>query len=403
MAKDYYDVLGVNKNASQDEIKKAFRKKARQYHPDVNRDNPKEAEAKFKEANEAYEVLSNETKRAQYDQYGHDAFTQGGGAGAGGFGGYGSQGGFDFSGFGGQGGGFGDIFDMFFGGGGSNPRGPQKGDDLRKDVEISFKDAAFGKTIKVTINRHDECDHCHGTGGEPGSKVETCPRCHGSGQETVVQNTPFGQMRSARTCSACHGSGKKIEKECRKCHGSGQTVINRELEVKIPAGVDNGSRLRVSNEGEPGVNGGPKGDLYVYIYVRPSNEFERQGNEVISKVDITFAQAALGTTIMVNTIDGKVDLKIPAGIQSGTILRIKGKGIPYLRNPKQRGDQHVRINVVTPKKLTDKQRELLIEFAKEGKEDTSKFDEKKGFLKDLGDKVKEALQFKVFDKLSLNS
>ena len=400
MAKDYYDVLGVSKDASQDEIKKAFRKKARQYHPDVNRDNPKEAEEKFKEANEAYEVLSNETKRAQYDQYGHDAFTQGGGAGAGGFGG---AGGFDFSGFGGQAGGFGDIFDMFFGGGGRQRSGPQKGDDLQQEVEISFSDAAFGKTIKIVVNRHEECDHCHGTGGEPGSKVETCPRCHGSGQETVVQNTPFGQMRSSRTCSICHGTGKKIEKECKKCHGSGQTVVNRQLEVRIPPGVDSGNRVRVANEGEPGINGGPRGDLYLYVYVRPSNEFERQGYEVISSANISFAQAALGCTIRVNTLDGQMDLKIPAGTQSGTVFRIKGKGIPYQRNPKQRGDHHVRVIVNTPKKLTDKQKQLLIEFAKEGNEDVSHLNQDKGFLKNMGEKLKETFQFKLFDKLSLNS
>lgn len=388
MAKDYYEVLGVDKNASQDEIKKAFRKKARQYHPDVNRDNPKEAEERFKEANEAYEVLSDETKRAQYDQYGHEAFTQGGGAGAGGFGGFGGQGG--FGGFGG-GGGFGDIFDMFFGGGGHEPQGPRKGADLRQDVDISFEDAAFGKSMVIEIQRHEDCDHCHGTGGEPGSKVETCPRCHGTGQETVVQNTPFGQIRTARTCSVCHGSGKHIEKPCSKCHGSGQTVARRKIEIKIPAGVDNGSRLRVAGEGEPGTKGGPKGDLYVYIYVRPHREFERQGNEVVSKANITFAQAALGATILVNTLDGKVELKIPEGTQTGTVFRIKGKGIPYLRNPKQRGDQHIRVTVETPKKLSDKQRQLLLQFAKEGKEDVSVLKVSKSLLKNLGEKLKDAL------------
>ncbi len=390
MARDYYDVLGVSKDASQDEIKKAFRKKARQYHPDVNRDNPKEAEEKFKEANEAYEVLSDETKRAQYDQFGHDAFTQGGGAGAGGFGGFGGQGGFGgFGGFGGgQAGGFGDIFDMFFGAGERQNYGPQKGDDLRHDVDISFEDAAFGRSMQITVQRHEECDHCHGTGAEPGSKVDTCPRCNGTGQETVVQNTPFGQMRSTRPCSACHGKGKKIEKPCSKCRGVGQTVVRRKLDIKIPAGVDNGSRLRVANEGEPGINGGPKGDLYVYIYVRPSKEFERSGNDVLTNIDLTFAQAAIGATIMVNTLDGKVEFKIPAGTQTGTIFRIKGKGIPYLRNPNQRGDQHVRVTVATPKKLTDKQRRLLIEFAKEGKEDISILQESKSILEKFKDVFK---------------
>ena len=378
MARDYYEVLGVDRNASQDEIKKAFRKKARQYHPDVNRDNPKEAEEKFKEANEAYEVLSDDTKKAQYDQYGHDAFTQGGGASAGGF-----QGG-----FGGQAGGFGDIFDMFFGGGGRQQQGPQKGNDLREDIDISFEDAAFGKSMDITVHRHEECDHCHGTGGEPGSKVDTCPNCRGTGQESVVQNTPFGQMRTPRTCSKCHGSGKIIEKKCSKCRGEGQVIAKRKIAIKVPPGVDNGSRLRVANEGEPGILGGPKGDLYVYIYVRPHKEFERNGNDVVSRVNISFAQAALGATVQVNTLDGKVDLKIPEGTQTGTAFRIKGKGIPYLRNPNQRGDQHIIVTVQTPKKLTEKQRELLLRFANESDEDVNVLQVSKG----LFDKLKDAFK-----------
>ena len=381
MARDYYEVLGVDRNASQDEIKKAFRKKARQYHPDVNRDNPKEAEEKFKEANEAYEVLSDDTKKAQYDQYGHDAFTQGGGASAGGF-----QGG--FGGFGGQAGGFGDIFDMFFGGGGRQQQGPQKGNDLREDIDISFEDAAFGKSMDITVHRHEECDHCHGTGGEPGSKVDTCPNCRGTGQESVVQNTPFGQMRTQRTCSKCHGSGKFIEKKCSKCRGEGQVIAKRKIAIKVPPGVDNGSRLRVANEGEPGILGGPKGDLYVYIYVRPHKEFERNGNDVVSRVNISFAQAALGATVQVNTLDGKVDLKIPEGTQTGTAFRIKGKGIPYLRNPNQRGDQHIIVTVQTPKKLTEKQRELLLRFANESDEDVNVLQVSKG----LFDKLKDAFK-----------
>ena len=381
MARDYYEVLGVDRNASQDEIKKAFRKKARQYHPDVNRDNPKEAEEKFKEANEAYEVLSDDTKKAQYDQYGHDAFTQGGGASAGGF-----QGG--VGGFGGQAGGFGDIFDMFFGGGGRQQQGPQKGNDLREDIDISFEDAAFGKSMDITVHRHEECDHCHGTGGEPGSKVDTCPNCRGTGQESVVQNTPFGQMRTQRTCSKCHGSGKIIEKKCSKCRGEGQVIAKRKIAIKVPPGVDNGSRLRVANEGEPGILGGPKGDLYVYIYVRPHKEFERNGNDVVSRVNISFAQAALGATVQVNTLDGKVDLKIPEGTQTGTAFRIKGKGIPYLRNPNQRGDQHIIVTVQTPKKLTEKQRELLLRFANESDEDVNVLQVSKG----LFDKLKDAFK-----------
>ena len=302
MARDYYDVLGVNKNASQDEIKKAFRKKARQYHPDVNRDNPEEAEKNFKEVNEAYEVLSDDTKKAQYDQYGHDAFTAGGGNSAGGFGG--GFGGGGFGGFGGAGGFddiFGNIFDMFGGGGGRGQRGPERGADLRQDVRISFRNAVFGTTMKVNVQRHEECDHCHGTGGEPGSKVETCPNCHGSGQEAVIQNTPFGRMQTVRTCSRCGGQGKIVEKPCKVCRGQGQSIKRRDIEIKVPAGVDDGARLRVSGEGEPGTLGGPKGDLYVYISVARDKEFERSGNDVVLRQTISFSQAALGATIQVPT------------------------------------------------------------------------------------------------------
>ena len=385
MAKDYYEVLGVNKNASKDEIKKAYRKLARKYHPDVNKDNP-EAESKFKEVNEANEVLSDDTKRAQYDQFGHDAFTQGGGASAGGF----NQGGFGgFGGFGGgQAGGFEDIFDMFFGGQGGRgqqQRGPQRGDDLRYDLDIAFKEAAFGTEKKVKIARLEECDHCHGTGGEPGSKVDTCPTCHGTGQQQVVQQTPFGQFASTRTCPDCQGKGKKIEKTCRVCHGSGEVRKQREIEVKIPAGVDSGTRLRIGGEGNPGTNGGPRGDLYVYIYVRPDKEFKRNGNDVVVEQTISFAKAALGATISVDTLDGKADLKIPAGTQTGTAFRMRNKGISYLRDKNRRGDQHVVVTIETPKKLDDKQKRLLLEFAKESGETIDDLHVDKGLLKKVSD------------------
>lgn len=384
MAKDYYDILGVEKGASKADIKKAFRKKARQYHPDVNRDNPKEAEEKFKEANEAYEVLSDDTKRAQYDQFGHDAFTQGGGAG--GFGGFGGQGGFGGFGQGGfNQGGFGNIFDMFFGGEGAAQQGPQKGADLRYDLDIDFEEAAFGIKKEIRIQRRDNCSHCKGSGAEPGTKVSNCPRCNGTGQEQIVQNTPFGQFASARTCSECHGTGKKIEHKCKVCHGSGQERVHRTITVNIPAGVDSGSRLRVSNEGEPGTLGGPQGDLYVYIYVRPHKIFERRHNDVISEINISFAQAALGATVKIKTLDGDVDLKIPAGTQTGTAFRIRGRGIPYLRDSKHRGNHHVVVNIVTPKDLTDKQKELLVSFAKESKEDVDGLTVDKSLL----DKIKD--------------
>ena len=301
--KDYYELLGVSKDASEADIKKAFRKLAIKYHPDKNRDNPEEAEKKFKEINEAYSVLSDKDKRAQYDQFGPDAF-QNGGAGAGGFGGFGGfgQGGFGQGGFQGDFSGFGDIFDSFFGGGrAQRQNGPERGADLRYDLDITFKQAVFGDETEIQIPKDDTCDHCHGNGAEPGSKVDTCPECHGTGQQRVVQNTPFGQMVNVRTCSHCGGTGKIIEK-------------------KIPAGIDDGQRLRIAGEGEPGVRGGGRGDLYVYIFVRKDPNFVRRGNDIISQQTISFTQAALGATIRVETMDGKIDLKIPAGTQTGTVF-----------------------------------------------------------------------------------
>ncbi|MCH4188037.1 MAG: molecular chaperone DnaJ [Megasphaera sp.] len=399
--KDYYEILGVPKDASDAEIKKAFRQLAIKYHPDKNRDNPKAAEEKFKEVNEAYSVLSNKQKRAQYDQFGPDAFQNG--AGAGGFGGQGGFGG--FGGFGGQGGfndfgGFGDIFDSFFGGQGSRQsnNGPQRGADLRFDVNITFKQAAFGTDMEIEVPKEETCDHCHGTGAEPGSKVETCPVCHGTGQQRVVQNTPFGQMVNVRTCSNCGGTGKIIHDKCKKCHGSGTVKVRKKLKIKIPAGVDDGARLRVSGEGEPGTRGGGHGDLYVYIFVRKDSHFVRQGNDILSKATISFAQAALGATILVDTLDGKVELKIPAGTQTGTIFRIRGKGVPVLGSKTRRGDHHVQVAVTTPKNLNTKQRELLKEFAYAGgetwvgepkKDANAKEDTKK--KEGLWDKIKDSI------------
>ena len=359
--RDYYEVLGVDKSASEADIKKAFKKLARKYHPDLNRDNPKAAEEKFKEVNEAYEVLSNPQKKAQYDQFGHAAF-DGSGGGAGGFGGFGGGG---FGGVGGGAeGGFGDIFDMFFGGGGggrSRRPGPERGSDLRYDLEISFEEAAFGKEVELKVPRTENCEECHGTGAAPGSKPEECPQCHGTGQIQYAQNTPFGRIVNSRTCDRCHGTGKIVKNPCHSCGGKGTKRVNRKINVKIPAGVDQGSRIRVSGGGEAGVRGGGNGDLYVYIFVKPHKLFKRDGNEVICEVPVSFVQAALGDTVEVPTLDGKVDLKIPSGIQSGTVLRIKGKGVPYLRS-NGRGDQHVRIKVLTPQKLSSKQKELLKEF-----------------------------------------
>ena len=356
--RDYYEVLGVQKGASDDEIKKAYKKLARKYHPDLNRDDPKTAEEKFKELNEAYDVLKDPQKKAAYDQFGHDAFDprRGGSAGGGNpFGGAGGFGGFDMN----------DIFDMFgMGGGGRRARrqGPERGADLRYDLEISFEEAAFGKEVELSVPREENCPTCGGSGAAKGSSAETCSTCHGSGQEQVMQRTMFGSMMTSRTCSQCHGTGKIIKNPCGDCHGTGRKRITKTIKVNIPRGVDDGQRVRVSGGGEAGVRGGANGDLYVYIFIRPHELFQRRGNDVLIEIPITFVQASLGGTVQVPTLDGAVDLKVPAGIQTGTVLRVKGKGIPNLRGS-GRGDEHVRVKVTTPQKLSSKQKELLKEFA----------------------------------------
>ena len=377
--RDYYEVLGVSKTATQDELKKAYRKLARKYHPDLNKDNEEAAE-KFKECNEAYSVLSDDQKRAQYDQFGHAAFENGGMGGGGGFGGAGG-----FGGFGGSG--MEDIFDMFFGGqggrGGSRAKtGPQRGADLRFDLEITFEEAAFGLEKEINLYRDETCDHCHGEGAEPGSKVESCPECNGTGYVRFTQNTMFGQMVNERPCSRCKGEGKIISEPCKECRGKGTVKRNKKLKVKIPAGVDNGSRLRVSGEGEAGAKGGPNGDLYVYLYVKPHKFFERDGTTVLCEVPINIVQATLGADIKVPTLDGQVTMKIPEGTQPGKVLRLKGKGIPSLRGG-SRGDQLVRIKVVVPTKLSDKQKDALRKFADISKDNINP--EEKSFM----DKVKD--------------
>ena len=377
--RDYYEVLGVSKTATQDELKKAYRKLARKYHPDLNKDNEEAAE-KFKECNEAYSVLSDDQKRAQYDQFGHAAFENGGMGGGGGFGGAGG-----FGGFGGSG--MEDIFDMFFGGqggrGGSRAKsGPQRGADLRFDLEITFEEAAFGLEKEINLYRDETCDHCHGEGAEPGSKVESCPECNGTGYVRFTQNTMFGQMVNERPCSRCKGEGKIISEPCKECRGKGTVKRNKKLKVKIPAGVDNGSRLRVSGEGEAGAKGGPSGDLYVYLYVKPHKFFERDGTTVLCEVPINIVQATLGADIKVPTVDGQVTMKVPEGTQPGKVLRLKGKGIPSLRGG-GRGDQLVRIKVVVPTKLSDKQKDALRKFADISKDNINP--EEKSFM----DKVKD--------------
>ena len=357
--RDYYDVLGVDKSADATAIKKAYRKLAMKYHPDEN-PGDKEAEEKFKEINEAYEVLSDETKRRNYDQFGHEGVNGQGFGGAGGFGGQGF-GGFDDI--------FGDIFgDMFGGGfsGGSRQRrrGPERGADIKQRVNISFEEAAFGKKVQVKINRSEECDQCHGSGAKPGTSKKTCPTCHGSGQVQSVQRTPFGNIASTRTCSTCNGEGEVIDSPCSKCHGKGSIRKTKTIEVDIPAGIDNGQMIKLGGQGELGTRGGPRGDLYIEVNVQSHPLFTRDGYDVYLEMPITFAQATLGDKIQVPTLDGKVEYEVPEGTQTGTVFRLKGKGIPKLKS-NVRGDQYVKVTVEIPKKLNEKQKELVREFAKE--------------------------------------
>ena len=344
--RDYYDVLGIGKDASQEEIKKTYRKLARKYHPDVNKEPG--AEDKFKEVKEAYEVLNDEQKRAQYDRFGH-ASTQGQGFGGGGFGGE------DF-------GGFGDIFDMFFGGGGRrDPNAPRQGNDLQYTITLDFEEAIFGKETDISIPSDENCDTCKGSGAKPGTKPETCNHCQGSGQLNMEQNTPFGRVVNKRVCHHCNGTGKEIKEKCTTCHGKGKVKKQKKIHIKIPAGIDNGQQIRVAGKGEPGVNGGPAGDLYVVIQVRSHEFFQRDGDDIFCDMPITFAQAALGDEIEVPTVHGKVKLKIPAGIQTGKTFRLRSKGVPNVRGYGH-GDQNVRIRVITPTNLTERQKELLREF-----------------------------------------
>ncbi|MEW4370651.1 molecular chaperone DnaJ [Paenibacillus kandeliae] len=343
--RDYYEVLGIGKDASDDDIKKAYRKLARQYHPDVNKE--ADAETKFKEVKEAYDVLSDSSKRSQYDQYGHIDPNQGG------FGG----GGFS------AGGGFGDIFDMFFGGNGRqrNPNAPQRGNDLQYTMTLEFKEAIFGKETDITINRTENCDVCNGSGAKPGTEPKTCSVCHGSGQEEVVQNTPFGRMVNRRSCSNCGGTGTIIEEKCGNCNGAGRVKKQRKIHIRIPAGVDDGSQMRVNGEGEGGIKGGPPGDLYIVFRVKEHDFFQREDEDIYCEIPLTFTQAALGDEIEVPTLTEKVKIKVPAGTQTGTYFRLKGKGVPRLRGTGQ-GDQHIKVVLVTPSNLTDDQKDLLRQF-----------------------------------------
>ncbi|MCH5191039.1 MAG: molecular chaperone DnaJ [Oscillospiraceae bacterium] len=375
--RDYYEVLGVDKSASADEIKKAYRQAAKKYHPDLNPGN-KEAEEKMKEANEAYEVLSDSEKKARYDQFGHAGVDPNYGAGQGGYGG--SFGGMDFD--------LGDIFGSIFGNGfggfgggtGRNPNAPRRGSDTQSSVTISFEEAAKGCKRTVDTMRIEVCDECHGNGCQSGTSPKTCPECNGRGQVTVQQRTPFGVIQSSKQCSRCGGRGTIIENPCKKCNGAGRVRKSSKIDINIPAGVDDRQIITVRGQGNKGTNGGPAGDLNIVVNVRPHPIFERDGYNVWCDVHLTFMQAALGCKIQVPTLDGKVEYSVPAGTQPGDVFKLRNRGIQS-RGGIGRGDQLVRIIVDVPKKLTDKQRELINQLAIEfGAVENLGEDEKKGFF-----------------------
>ena len=354
--RDYYEVLGVSKNASEDEIKRAYKKLARKYHPDMN-PGDKEAEEKFKEVNEANEVLSNPEKKAKYDQFGFAGVDTNYGAGQGG---YGGAGGFDF-------GDLGDIFGSFFGGGFGgggrrNPNAPQRGESIRASLSVEFTEAAFGCEKSITIDRSEQCPTCKGKGCAPGTTPEVCTECHGTGTVTQAQRTPFGMMQSQTVCPKCRGKGQIIHQPCPDCRGAGVVRKRRTIQVNIPAGIDNGQTISLRGQGHSGKNGGPAGDLLITVMVRPHEIFRRDGTAVFCEAPITFTQAVLGGTLEIPTIDGKVKYDIPEGTQTGTVFRLRGKGIPVL-NGRGRGDQYVTVNIETPRNLNREQKEALKKFS----------------------------------------
>ncbi|WP_283678700.1 molecular chaperone DnaJ [Lentilactobacillus sp. Marseille-Q4993] len=378
--KDYYDILGVSRDASEDDIKHAYRRLSKKYHPDINK--APDAEQKFKDITEAYEVLGDQQKRANYDQYGSAEGPQG-------FGGGFSSGGSDF----GSGFGFDDIFSQFFGGGGggqrqADPTAPRQGRDLQYQMTLEFEDAIFGKKTRIKYNREAQCQTCGGNGAKPGTSPVTCSHCGGRGFVTVEANTPLGRMQTRQTCPVCNGTGKEIKEKCPTCAGSGHVDEKHEIEVKVPAGIDDGQQMRLQGQGEAGENGGPYGDLYIIFKVRPSKIYQRDGSTIYVNQDITFAKAALGGKVNVKTVHGDVDLTIPAGTQTGTVFRLKGKGAPHLRG-KGNGDERVTVNVATPKNLNKEQKVALEAFAAASGES----DLGSGKSGNLFDKLKDA-----FDK-----
>ena len=362
MSKDYYKILGVEKGATADNIKKAFLKLAHQYHPDKNGGK----DEKFKEINEAYQVLGNAEKRKQYDQFGQTFSGAGAGQGGGGFGGFnqgfgGGQGyNINMDDLGDMFGGLGDIFGFGGGSSSSRRRGPQKGNDIEAVLTIDFLEAVFGVEKEISLRKKVVCEHCEGSGGEPGAKIETCQTCNGNGRVRRIQQTMLGAIQTEVTCSACQGEGKIFSKKCSICDGNGRVEENVKLKVKIPAGVDNGGRMRLPGYGEAGEKGAGAGDLYLHIKVRPSNKFERDEDEILTKKEINFAQAALGDKVEIETVHGKVELKIPEGTQSGTVFKLKNKGVPSADG--RNGDHLVEVIVKTPKSLNKKQKEALKEL-----------------------------------------
>ena len=392
--RDYYEVLGVEKNADAAAIKKAYRTLGKKYHPDAN-PGDKEAEAKFKELSEAYAVLSDPDKRAKYDQFGHAAFDPNAGAGAGGFGGF-DFGGMDFSDI------FGDIFGDMFGGGSRRSRsaynGPMQGANIRKGIRITFEEAIFGCEKELEVVLKDECTTCNGTGAKPGTSPETCPKCGGRGQVVYTTQSFFGTMQNVQTCPDCHGSGKVIKEKCSGCAGTGYKSVKKKISVSIPAGIDNGQSIRIREKGEPGINGGPRGDLLVEVVVSRHPIFGRQDMHIFSTAPISFAQAALGADVRIKTIDGDVLYTVAPGTKTDTKVRLKGKGVPSLRNKQVRGDHYVTLVIQTPEKLSSEAKEALRRFdelagntlnqGKEAETESGKKSKKKGFM----DKLKETFE-----------
>lgn len=363
--RDYYEVLGVDKNVSDEDLKKAYRRLAKKYHPDANPDNKEEAEKKFKEVNEAYEVLSDKQKRNMYDHFGHS----GPNGYSSDFSGFSGFSGFDgFNGFGGDEGfgvDLGDIFSSFFGGGASSAQkrnAPQRGRDIRVRVDISFQDAAFGTSKEISINREEQCDTCKGSGCKPGTSTETCRVCNGTGQERTIRNSFLGQIQSTRVCTACGGTGRIINNPCQECKGRGTVRKQRKIQFNIPEGIDNGQVISLRGQGEPGLRGGGTGDLYITVFVKPDATFTRKGDNLFCNIHISFTQATLGALIKVPTLQGEIDYNLPEGTQSGTTFTIKGKGIKNI-NGRDVGDLNFTVIVDIPKRLSNEQRELVKKLA----------------------------------------